>query len=287
VTHQTYLNLEIILINDGSTDESLSIIRAYEEKDARIVVIDKPNGGLSSARNAGLDIMTGEYISFIDSDDYLALDTFEKNMKIIEQEGNIEMLVFPSDMVDEKEKVLLAGYFKYSRVETYEYDHKTADSLFCGIPFLACGRIFKSTVFQSLRFPVGRIFEDAWIIPEISRSIKILATSPYGKYYYLQRANSIMGSPINIAKFQMNLEAMRRFYDYCYKELSPMASKKVLYDELKYVQSKLREISSIEKKRAYYRMIFSFIMGGDYFRFFDYRVLKYLRKKNRRRNSVV
>ena len=74
---QTYKNLEIICVNDGSTDSTLDIIKEYAEKDSRIILIDKENGGLPSARNAGMNIAKGDYISFVDSDDVVSLDMIE------------------------------------------------------------------------------------------------------------------------------------------------------------------------------------------------------------------
>ena len=78
ILKQTYTNLEIVLVNDGSTDSSLNICKKYLKKDKRIVLVDKPNGGLSDARNVGLDNATGEYVIFVDSDDFLAKDAVEK-----------------------------------------------------------------------------------------------------------------------------------------------------------------------------------------------------------------
>ena len=81
--NQTFSNIEIILINDGSTDGSADICDSYAKKDSRIIVIHKPNGGVSSARNAGLEIMTGDYLCFCDSDDFFAPEMVEKTLKQI------------------------------------------------------------------------------------------------------------------------------------------------------------------------------------------------------------
>ena len=88
--NQTYKNLEIIVINDGSTDNSGEICQEYAQKDNRIVYIEKENGGLSDARNVGLDKMTGSYVTFIDSDDWVELDYVEiLYKKIIEYQADI------------------------------------------------------------------------------------------------------------------------------------------------------------------------------------------------------
>lgn len=83
IINQTYSNLEIILINDGSSDNSLSICKSYAEADRRIIVIDKENGGVASARNIGLDRATGDYIGFVDSDDFISLDMYKILIKAI------------------------------------------------------------------------------------------------------------------------------------------------------------------------------------------------------------
>lgn len=85
VINQTYKNIEIICVNDGSRDSSLSILETYEKRDPRFVIIDKPNGGPSSARNAGIDAAKGQYVCFLDSDDYYALNTCERLYEVIEQ----------------------------------------------------------------------------------------------------------------------------------------------------------------------------------------------------------
>lgn len=82
IVNQTYKNLQIIIVNDGSTDSSLSICRDYESKDRRITVVDKPNGGLSSARNAGLDIAEGEWVAFLDSDDWVSASMYEDLLSV-------------------------------------------------------------------------------------------------------------------------------------------------------------------------------------------------------------
>ena len=95
ILNQTFKDFELILVNDGSTDKSLEICKHYKNMDDRIFIIDKKNGGLSSARNAGLDIIKGEYIGFVDSDDYIHPQMYELLYKqIIENEADISMCEF-------------------------------------------------------------------------------------------------------------------------------------------------------------------------------------------------
>ena len=93
IINQTYKNLEIICIDDGSPDNSGKILDEYASKDNRIRVIHKENGGISSARNAGLDIATGDWISFVDSDDWLDINTYEKLLSSAD-EANTDIVMF-------------------------------------------------------------------------------------------------------------------------------------------------------------------------------------------------
>ena len=97
---QTYENIEIILVDDGSTDNSLEICKSYEEKDKRIVVISKPNGGSSSARNVGLDAAKGSYVGFVDSDDYVDGDFVSLMMEAIEK-YDVPMAQISRDEINE------------------------------------------------------------------------------------------------------------------------------------------------------------------------------------------
>jgi len=101
VINQTYKNLEIICINDGSTDNSLKILEKYHKKDSRIKLINQKNKGTAAARNAGLDIATGEYITFVDSDDYLELKAYEKAMKVMLKNPHVDIAEFRVNVFSE------------------------------------------------------------------------------------------------------------------------------------------------------------------------------------------
>lgn len=87
IVNQTYAELQIILVNDGSTDDSLSVMNKLKDMDSRILVIDRPHRGVSAARNAGMEVAKGDYVSFIDSDDWLALDTYQKILQTMQENG--------------------------------------------------------------------------------------------------------------------------------------------------------------------------------------------------------
>lgn len=109
---QKYTNFELILIDDGSKDQSGKICGEYAQKDSRIVVIHKPNGGQSSARNAGLNIAKGDYITFVDSDDYISMDCYQNNMEILSRDKSIDILEYPIYTVNKGniEKLIIPRY---------------------------------------------------------------------------------------------------------------------------------------------------------------------------------
>ena len=111
--NQTYKNLEIIVINDGSTDNSGTICQEYAQKDNRIVYIEKENGGLSDARNAGLDRMTGSYVTFVDSDDWIEQDYVE---------------VLYNKLTEHQADVSVGNYYSYNEDEGMYYFHINGDS---------------------------------------------------------------------------------------------------------------------------------------------------------------
>lgn len=110
IVAQTYKNLEIILVNDGSKDDSLEKIKNWERKDKRIIVIDKSNGGLSDARNAGLKIATGDYVSFVDGDDWISTNLYEKIVEEIELFPHIDIITFSIKKVFPSGKSILLSY---------------------------------------------------------------------------------------------------------------------------------------------------------------------------------
>lgn len=193
IVNQTYTNLEIILVDDGSPDACPQICDEYAARDKRIVVIHKENGGLSDARNAGLDICKGEYISFVDSDDWI-----DKHF--------VELLV---GCIQNKNADIAIGKYKkvYNYYENNKFENKytpqieilsniaSVEKLFGKdeVTFvIAWGKIYRKTLFNGIRFPVGKLYEDEYITYQLlyksSRTVylkKIL-------YFYFQRAQSIM-----------------------------------------------------------------------------------------------
>ena len=190
VVNQTYKNIEIILVNDGSPDKCGEICDAYARIDSRIKVIHKENGGLSSARNAALDIVSGEYIMFVDSDDWISEDSLEQLYEYIDADYDIINFKFSFVKEDSKELVEMHNDIK----DGYECDLITyIDKLFTGeLNFFIWNKLYKKNLFDEVRFPEGRNYEDLATIYKLYFNAKSIIVTDYTLYYYLLgNSNSI------------------------------------------------------------------------------------------------
>lgn len=206
--NQSYNQLEIILVNDGSTDHSAKICDEFAEKDSRIKVVHRTNGGLSEARNSGLSIFKGEYVTFVDSDDYVRADYVQTLLDLV-LNYNVKIAV---------------SQFKYVSNEHIDKDDNDNEKDFF-LPTLealenmfyqdyfdhnATAKLFHRSLFDSLKFPVDLLYEDMFT------TYKILLSSDSGvavfnkkTYYYLIRSDSIEGAPFSAKK----LNSMRFIVD--------------------------------------------------------------------------
>lgn len=185
---QTYRNLEIILIDDGSPDNCGAICDEYVLRDSRIKVIHKENGGLSSARNAGLDIATGKYIGFVDSDDYIASQMYERLViTIIANDADIVFCSYFDEIAPGETK---SGYVVDTSLSTSEYQDQMR---FCMTGTEVWSRLFRSNLFDGIRFPHGKRYEDFIIMPVLyDKAKKIVGIEDRLYFYNLYNVNSIM-----------------------------------------------------------------------------------------------
>lgn len=198
IINQTYTNLEIILVDDGSPDRCGEICDGYAKKDARIRVIHKENGGLSDARNHGMDIMTGQFVTFIDSDDYIRLDYIEKLYEpIAAGEASISMCdIQPVNEQGEYLEEVTEG-----TTEILSGEEVILQELQGKWEFVtAWGKLYPSEIFEKLRFPLQRVYEDEYVFPEIFWGQKRVAHVQKPAYYYLKRGESIMGEGYSTKK---------------------------------------------------------------------------------------
>ncbi len=200
IINQTYLNLEIILVNDGSTDKSLSIIEEYSYKDERIKVINKANGGLSSARNAGLEIAKGTYISFIDSDDWIELNMYEVLIENITK-YNAEISIISTKTVDECGNVLEYNTELIDKdIEVFNKQEIMSKYLL-GSWIPAWDKLYRRELFDKIRFPIGKINEDEAIMLKVFDQINSVVVSNKVMYNYVKRPMSITTSNFSEKKF--------------------------------------------------------------------------------------
>lgn len=185
--NQTYKNIEIILVNDGSTDKSPEICRKYLQEDQRIRVIDKENGGLSSARNTGIDNCKGKYITFVDSDDWIDIDTIEIAISYIKK-YSVDIAVY-GIYIENDIKCVKERKIKKSKVLDSNEALVWLNS-FKGIDVSACNKMYKREVFKEKRFPIGKLCEDFYTMYKILEDSTIV-TIAESKYHYYQRQNSI------------------------------------------------------------------------------------------------
>jgi glycosyltransferase involved in cell wall biosynthesis len=188
IVNQTYKNLEIILVDDGSPDNCPQKCDEWAEKDSRIKVIHKENGGLSSARNAALDIARGDYIGFVDSDDYIALDMYEKLVGILSV-CEVEIVTFGCHKVDENGNIIS------STEKIIECDLTSENALKellkTNINNYMWNKIFKSVIFKEIRFPENRVWEDMAICYKLFLLSEKIYCYPQELYFYYINTNSI------------------------------------------------------------------------------------------------
>lgn len=187
ICNQTYRNLEVLLIDDGSTDQSGEICKRYQNADERIVYIKKENGGQASARNVGLDHSTGDYIAFVDSDDYMEKTMFAEMMSVI---------------IDTKSDLCICGINKIRRGEKTTIKLVNQENIYTTSELMKAyfvqdivgtsvfNKIYKSYLWSNIRFPEVRASEDALILHEVLHKARRAVQIPSCFYNYIIRANS-------------------------------------------------------------------------------------------------
>lgn len=203
---QTYKNLEIILINDGSTDNSGFICKQYLEQDDRIVYIEQLNKGLSGARNTGIDVAKGEYLLFLDSDDFIDLNFIEvlyENLILHDADFSVGGILFESEtgkcLKVEKDDCVLVGD------EIASYMTCSGNVLLT----VAWGRLYKKYLFENVRYPEGKLNEDEYLALGLCCSANRVVISSKASSHYIQRRSSIMHRKFEVRKF----EVMKVFTD--------------------------------------------------------------------------
>lgn len=250
VINQTYKNLEIILVDDGSPDNCPQMCDGYAKKDSRIKVVHKKNGGLSDARNAGMEVASGEYVSFIDSDDYISLDFYETLLQTMVDNN--------SDIVE----CSVVKFYEDNNFDEYSDDLKLTncdtlgalDGLINENSFKqhVWNKLYKSNIALDIPYAVGKLNEDEFWTYQVFGKAKKVTRINKTMYYYFQRGSSIMGNGYNIKRLDA-LEGKINRQAYIEKNFPTLATKaKVdLYGSCMFAyQSVLKFMSGNDKKKA-------------------------------------
>ena len=213
ILNQSYTDFELLLIDDGSPDGCPQICDEYAGRDDRVRVFHKPNGGLSDARNYGLDRMKGDYVSFIDSDDYVGPDYLKILMDLIHEHA-VPVAAVAHLCVFDDSAAFSPSEDKRFVISNHEIMKAMAQRR---IIFSAWGKLIHKDLFAQARFPVGYLFEDNLLMPYLLCGCDAIACSTSYQYYWLKRSDSIMGT-ISGKKVYDWEEGIDRLLDFTKKE---------------------------------------------------------------------
>jgi glycosyltransferase involved in cell wall biosynthesis len=273
IVRQSYVEIEIVLVDDGSTDGSGELCDAWGRRDSRIKVIHKRNGGLSEARNKGLDIAQGTWILFVDSDDYIQVDLVKKCYEAI-QIYKADLVFFDYEKVEEscdreipsKENNLIERYSGKEMLKEFIKNEKGS--------VISCNKMYHRKIWDTLRFPVGRIHEDEYVIVDIWKQVDKAIYRKEVLYYYRQREGSILHSKTLKSRY----DAVDAFWLRCEKLKE---DPELYYQALgKYFNAAI-DLCSFERKKQKRKKIIEQIKMN-----WDPQVKNYLKKRKKIRLNI-
>ena len=224
---QPYRDIEILLIDDGSTDGSSALCDKWSSEDLRIIVIHKSNGGVSSARNVGLEFAKGDFLTFVDPDDFISPDTYVANMTYLLEHHDVDILQYP-----------YCNYFNEDDIRDY---HKPSSALLIGpeqifrnwwsgtpLEFTACNKIYRRELWNDVCFNVGHVSEDTFLVSLFAVRARAVFISDNGLYYY--QRNRINSYTYGEYSFDKNIDLFNAhvaIYE-LFKQFPNMMTEKVL-----------------------------------------------------------
>ncbi|MBR6253317.1 MAG: glycosyltransferase family 2 protein [Clostridia bacterium] len=255
VINSTYKDLEIILVDDGSSDNCPQICDKYACMDNRIKVIHKENEGLSSARNEGINIANGDYISFIDSDDYISTNLYEIAVDII-NEQNCDIFSFGYYLKYGNKNKFKLKPNTFLVLKPYEAIEKL--NLFDYMGVSSWNKIFKKSLFSNIRFPVGALSEDNFTIYKLFDNANSIIYDSIPLYYYRQRKNSITTKTSFVNDFPIRADfEMLSFVEENYPQIILSAKSRFVFDSIGVYNCYLTNTTSL---KDYKNIIFDSIM---------------------------
>ncbi len=270
---QSYPNLEIILVDDGSADTTPEICDAWGEKDERVVVIHQKNGGQCAARNTALDKMNGEYVMFVDSDDYINRDMISQMIDFLKS-NNLDFV--------------RSGYMNVKATENAEltdsedtekeslFNQKQIIENFLTAPYsrrkyftaIMCAALYKASLFKNVRFPEGFIYEEGFVLPDIYLASDSAGYIDRSFYYYRENEDGTMATNKLTDKALKSMDDWKGIH-YKFKEKYPEFNTITCERWVKGYLSKLSvltETDSVDKDGFYKKKIISTLTNErDYF----------------------
>lgn len=249
VVNQTYTNLEIILVDDGSPDSCPTMCDAWAEKDSRIRVIHKPNGGLSDARNAGMTVATGELMAFVDSDDWIVPDMYEYLYQRL-AEDNSDIAACGVQMVwEDKTQSRMLTQEGNCVLNQEEAMRAIIEESWLKQPVWY--KLYKTDLIRDILFPMGKCHEDVFWSYQAVGSAKKVSVSDHVGYYYLQRGGSIMGAGYSLKRLDAVEAKVQRcaYIQERFPALSPLAIKDLWFTCIYQGQLALRALNKAEAEK--------------------------------------
>lgn len=189
VLRQDIDGMEIVLVDDGSPDDSPRLCDKWAERDGRIKVVHKENGGLGDARNAGVALAKGEYITFVDSDDYLSPDTYAPLVEYLYRHAETDILEYSVNDVGVNRRYLKYKDSTFLAAKDYWLETKAWSHAY------AWNKIYKRSLFENVGFPVKVMYEDLWMLPLLLERNPVVTTTSKGFYNYCLNNESISAKP--------------------------------------------------------------------------------------------
>lgn len=241
IVNQTYADIEVLLVDDGSTDSSGEICKKWENTDGRIKAIHQENGGVSKARNTGIDNVRGELLLMADSDDYMASDTVKTLCEGFIQ-SNADIVICDYEQGENRSFNFIPGETTYQTLNFEEIMNRVYNDGHEALRFISpWGKLYRKDLFADIHYPNGKIFEDIYITHQLLYRAKTIAVTDRKLVYYYRHEDSIMHKPFHIGKLDY-LDALKERIEF-FKSHGLEQLEKTAYEE--YLHALIWEYSRV------------------------------------------